>query len=97
MAAAAISFGLLDTYTVHFLLIPYYTGMIAHKANGALATFLMSRGPEVGFWDIVARMQANKPFLTSPAVLVIWLCYLAATLILMAWTLRLGFPQRTMR
>ncbi len=95
--AAAISFGLLDTYTVHFLLIPYYTGMIAHKANGALATFLMSRVPEVGFWDIVARMQANKPFLTSPAVLVIWLCYLAATLILMAWTLRLGFPQRTMR
>ena len=29
----------LDLYTVHFVSIPYYTGLIAHRPNGSVAAF----------------------------------------------------------
>ncbi len=95
--AASISFGLLDLYTVHFLFIPYYTGIVAHKADGALATFVVRQVPEAGFWNILGRLHANRPFLTTIGIFVIWLGYLGATLTLMALSVRAGQRHRAMR
>ncbi|MBZ5570035.1 MAG: hypothetical protein LAN64_19600, partial [Acidobacteriia bacterium] len=37
LAAGVVLLGLLDFYTVHALAMPYYAGIVAHKANGGIA------------------------------------------------------------
>jgi hypothetical protein len=84
LAAGVLLFGLLDLYTVHALAIPYYTGMIAHKANGALAAVHASDIRAAGFDGIFARLAVNKPAFLSPVVsTVMWTAYLAATVWMM--------------
>jgi hypothetical protein len=78
-AAGAVLFGLLDLYTVHALAIPYYSGMIAHKANGALASVHLADYRAVPVFE---RLSVNTPF-GPPAMMALWLLYLAATIALM--------------
>ena len=77
-ALGAALFALLDLYATHFVAIPYYTGFIRHRPNGALESLHFSAirpGP------MFARLAAFKAPLVSPPILVaLWALYLAATI-----------------
>jgi hypothetical protein len=75
-----ICFVLLDLYASHFVLIPYYSGLIMHKPNGLLAAFHISQIRQVGIAGILQRIELNKPdFMTSPVIVISWMLYLICT------------------
>jgi hypothetical protein len=75
-AAGAAMFALLDLYTVHAVAIPYYTGMIRHRANGSLEALHGAALQSFGIGGVVARLSEFVP----PALLVaLWLLYLLGT------------------
>jgi hypothetical protein len=74
-------FCLLDLYATHFILIPYYTGLIAHKQNGVLPAFHVERFGEFG--TALQRLQINRATsITSLSILILWVLYLIATVAL---------------
>jgi len=75
-AFGAGMFALLDLYTVHGVAIPYYTGMIRHKANGSLGALGWASFHSVGIAGAVERLAAWVP---APLWIGLWLLYLAAT------------------
>ena len=69
-------FALLDLYTVHAVAIPYYTGMIRHRAGGSLEAMHGAGLRAVGIGGAVERLAVFVP----PAVIVgLWLLYIAGT------------------
>ena len=63
-----VLFAALDLYATHFVALPYYAGLIRHKANGALESF---------------HLSALRSFPRQPLPLAaLWLLYLAATVTL---------------
>jgi len=79
----ALLFALLDLYTVHAVAIPYYSGMIRYKANGAIAAVHMADLRRVGVADAFERLVAYKgAVLSAPWLAVLWLAYLAGTLVI---------------
>jgi hypothetical protein len=86
-------FCLIDLYATHFILIPYYTGLIAHKTNGALPAFHVAQFSE--FPIALHRLQANRPmYLTSGVVLAVWCLYLVATFALFLVSFRMAQKSR---
>ena len=83
--AAAIGillFGLLDLYGMHLLAIPYYTGIIAHRANGAPGVLHLAEFQAVGFGAVFGRLAENKvALLSQPVLIVLWILYLASTIV----------------
>ena len=79
--SGAVLFALLDLYTVHFVAIPYYTGMIRHKAGGAVAALHLDGFRSVGLAGAISRLTVFKS-IGEPVLLVLWLAYVAATLYL---------------
>lgn len=81
--AGAIMFALLDLYTVHAVAIPYYTGMIRHRANGSLAAVHWEAFHSVGVAGAVHRLTMVSPFV----LVVSWLFYLCGTggVLMCAW------------
>jgi hypothetical protein len=77
LPAGTALFVLLDLYTTHFLLLPYYTGLIAHRADGALAAFHLSQLGNGGFSVMMSRLM-----LPAPAAVALWVGFLIATLAL---------------
>ncbi len=73
----AFLFVALDLYAVHFLLLPYYTGLTAHAPGGGLASFHLAQLGDGGWGQIWSRLM-----LPAPAALAAWLAYLASTLAL---------------
>lgn len=87
-AIGTILFGLLDLYGMHSLAIPYYTGVIGHRANGALMALHISQVRAAGFFTIFERLARNKwAPISASALIVLWTLYLAGTLIPMALVL----------
>jgi hypothetical protein len=81
----AVLFGLLDIYGMHWLAIPYYTGIIGHRANGTLAALHIGDYSTVGFGAVFERLAMNKPAaMAQPVLIVLWILYLAGTLLPMA-------------
>lgn len=82
--AAAIGtflFGLLDLYGMHLLAIPYYTGIIVHRANGAPGVLHLREFQAVGFGAIFGRLAENKvALLSQPVLVLLWILYLAGTI-----------------
>ena len=82
LPAIATLFAAIDLYGVHFLLAPYYTGMIAHVAGSevvhpARLSQLLNAGP--GF--ILGRLTINRPeFMGRGVIGGLLLLYYAATL-----------------
>jgi 4-amino-4-deoxy-L-arabinose transferase-like glycosyltransferase len=76
--SGAVLFALLDLYSVHFVEIPYYTGMIRHKAGGAVAALHPGGFRSVGLAGALSRLTVFKS-IGGPVLLVLWLGYLAAT------------------
>jgi hypothetical protein len=104
MALGTTLFGLLDLYGMHWLAIPYYTGLIGHRANGALAALHVSEFGAVGFDAVFERLAVNKWVPMSPRVLIVlWILYLAGTILPMAVMLLLALrskrsqPQETLK
>jgi len=75
-ATGATLFALLDFYTLHAVAIPYYTGMILHRANGSLAALHWAGLQTVGIGEAADRLSEFVP----PALFVgLWLFYLGGT------------------
>jgi 4-amino-4-deoxy-L-arabinose transferase-like glycosyltransferase len=85
------AFALLDVYTVHFLLIPYYSGIISHSTiySGVFSHSTLNWVPPAriqqlvhsGPFTIAQRLLINKsPILTTRVLLMLWLTYIAATI-----------------
>jgi 4-amino-4-deoxy-L-arabinose transferase-like glycosyltransferase len=68
VALAALLALALDLYTVHFLLGPYYTGLIRHRPSGALETFHIGYLSRIGIQEYSRRL--TPPWL--------WMAYLCA-------------------
>jgi 4-amino-4-deoxy-L-arabinose transferase-like glycosyltransferase len=86
----------LDLYTVDFILLPYYTGIITHRASGVLNTFHISDLHYVSVWEMFQRLSTNGPAGLGPTtVAVMWMAYLCATTGLVASAFILSGASRT--
>ncbi|HPQ17295.1 MAG TPA: hypothetical protein PLP04_18840, partial [Bryobacteraceae bacterium] len=63
-------------YTMHFLLMPYHSGLIRHDASGSLASFKL---PVLKSASLFERISLNKPLDAGP-IAALWLAYLCATI-----------------
>jgi hypothetical protein len=73
----------LEMYATHWISLPYYTGLISHAPNGGLRTFHASQLAHIPFGELLARIEINRPFFLSNAVLIgLWLCFLVASVLL---------------
>lgn len=87
VAAIAALACTLDLYTVHFLSVPYYTGLTAHLPSGFLAAFHPASLRGFGLAGVFARLSVNKPAGLGPSVLAaLWIGYLCATAGLVAYS-----------
>ena len=86
----SMCFAALDLYGTHFVLVPYYTGLIAHKPNGALAAFHIGQIANDGPGLAMTRLLQNKPaFLSEPVLLLSWLLLLGTTVMAVMVGIRL--------
>jgi hypothetical protein len=94
-AVGVVLFALLDLYAMHFVALPYYTGMIRHKANGALAALhLADARPR----EMLARLAMFKaPVVTEGVLVALWVAYVAATVALVVAALPSGDSARLRR
>jgi hypothetical protein len=83
VAATAGFFFLLEMYAMHFLLIPYYTGLIAHAPDGGLQSFHVSQLKTISTTELLARLEINRAsLLTNSTLVLLWCLFLAASALL---------------
>jgi 4-amino-4-deoxy-L-arabinose transferase-like glycosyltransferase len=98
------AFALLDLYGMHFLLIPYYSGIISHSTvhEGVFSHSTLSWVPAAGIQQLVQtglttfaeRLVINKAnFLTTRTLLLLWLIYCLASSGLTWSSWRRGFSR----
>jgi hypothetical protein len=76
-----------DLYTMHFVLVPYYTGLIRHRPSGSLEAFRITALRGVGIGQVCSRLGLNEYLSIGPAAIAaIWATYLIATVALMAFS-----------
>src|SRR5262245_33448569 len=81
-------FVVLELYAMHFVVIPYYTGLIRYRPDKSLMTFHISQAVDVGLPEVVDRLTINKaPFLTPGVMVSLWVVFLLATagLLVVSW------------
>ena len=83
LAGSAGLFTLLDLYATHFLLFPYYTGLISHRVGGALEAFHPQTLAQGALQSAVGRLMVPA----APAI-ALWICFLCASLTLPLLALR---------
>jgi hypothetical protein len=86
----------LDLYTVHFVLVPYYTGVIAHTASAALQAFHPGRLPDLlkNLPEMLRRVSFNRPPIITPATICgLWALYLCGTFTLAGLAVKLARGQ----
>jgi hypothetical protein len=84
----AALFGLLDLYAMNFVALPYYTGMLGRKANGALAGV---HWPGFRVGQMFERLTVFKPPIVTESVMIgLWAVYVLATVMLIAIGVRMG-------
>ncbi len=89
-----LPFVLLDLYTVHGVSIPYYTGVLVHRSNGALGAIHPFHAGAIRIADILLRLTAYKTTLLSDTSLaVLWTGYLLATVALVPICFLCAAPQ----
>jgi hypothetical protein len=95
VALGTMLFGLLDLYGMHWVAIPYYTGIIGHRANGALAAMHIGELRALGFDAVFERLAVNKWATVSPRVLIVlWILYIIGTILPMAVMLSLALKSK---
>jgi 4-amino-4-deoxy-L-arabinose transferase-like glycosyltransferase len=76
-------FLLFEMYATHFVLLPYYTGIIRHNPGGGLPAFHLSQAAELGIREILSRMQLNRPEVLSEGILVaVWFAFVCSSVVL---------------
>jgi hypothetical protein len=55
-AALAGLFLLLEAYATHFVALPYYTGLIRHRADTTLEVFHVSQAVDLGLGELASRL-----------------------------------------
>ena len=67
-------------WTVNFILIPYYTGLISHRPAGPVSSFHITPLAQTGLLRVFGRLQINKPeFLNATTLMTAWFIYIIAT------------------
>ncbi len=85
-----------DLYSVHFVSIPYYVGLIAHRQNGSLESLHLARLREIGLSEVFNRLSVNKASWLTPFALEIgWFGYFSATAALIALSLWVWWKSRS--
>ena len=93
VAALTAAFAALEAFALIFYMLPYYTGLIAHLDNGNLPAMHLAQLPG----GIIERLSVNKPpFITVPALTVIGLLFLLATLALVVTNFALAKQPGTL-
>lgn len=95
LSTATILFAAVDLYATHGVAIPYYIGLIAHRANGnALTAVQLVAYQDLGFAAVFDRLAMNKwgP-ITSGVLIAQWVLYLAATILLTAVSVGLALRR----
>jgi len=87
-ATGSLIAGALDLYTVDFILLPYYTGIITHRAFGVLNSFHISDLHDVNVWEMFQRLSVNGPVGLGPTVIAV-MCRLTCVPPLGLWPVRL--------
>jgi hypothetical protein len=88
IGAGAILFGLLDLYAMNAVALPYFTGLLGRKANGALAAVRLA---DVHPWELFTRLATFKPaHVTAGGMSALWSVYVIATVALVVAGVRLG-------
>jgi hypothetical protein len=93
LPSLATAFALLDLYGMHFLLLPYYSGITSHSGvyTGVFSHSTLSWVPaarmqqlmQTGISNIADRLVINKPaFLTTGTLVLLWMTYCFATVCL---------------
>ena len=93
--AVVLAFALLDLYGTHFMLVPYYAGVISHTAAGQVSPARFSSLAAWGISGLLQRLTTNKPaFLTPETMAMLWFTYVAATVtvVVLSWRWR-TFPS----
>ena len=95
-AAAVSLFAALDLFAMHAVALPYYTGLIRHKPNGALESLHGAALHGMGPGEVLHRIAAFKmPTLPVPMVCILWMAYLAGTAVLVCGSARQALLPRT--
>jgi hypothetical protein len=85
----------LEMYATHWVLLPYYTGLISHAPDGGLRAFHLSQFAHVSLWELLARVEINRPFfLSNPVLITLWLCFLLASVLLVHLSVK-AFSSKT--
>jgi 4-amino-4-deoxy-L-arabinose transferase-like glycosyltransferase len=86
-----LSAACLDVYTVHFLLAPYYSGLIARTPSGHLETFHARTLFAEGTAEIMfRRLAAEEASIDAHVLPAMWAAYMCVTLGLAAISLSLS-------
>jgi hypothetical protein len=73
-------FLLLEAYATHFVLIPYYIGLINHRPDTSLTAFHISQAADLGWSEVLSRIAANKAGIVGPGTFVVlWLAFVFAS------------------
>jgi hypothetical protein len=86
-------FLLLEAYATHFVLIPYYIGLIHHRPDGTVTTFYVSQALELGWQNILSRLVINKTSFIGPWTMAsLWAVFLLASISIfaVAWSASRG-------
>ncbi len=84
VAAVCILALALDLYTVHFVSMPYYTGLIAHRATGGLESFHVANVQDQ------MRTMFQRQLVGEASFAVLWAVYAVSTVALGAAAIRLA-------
>jgi Dolichyl-phosphate-mannose-protein mannosyltransferase len=100
-----LCFVALDFYSVHFVSIPYYAGLTAHRyytgltaagSAGSVSAFHISQLASMGISGVLERLAENKPGWLGPGALAgAWAAYCAASLLLLGLAARRGRPPKS--
>ena len=99
VAAVCLFSVALDLYTVHFMLIPYYTGMVAHDSSGSLPGFRINLlFSATAVQQMLRRLAVNEPAVIGSAGIVgLWVAYLCSTVALAVVTIGIASAGRKHR
>jgi len=83
MSMIVALFLMLEAYATHFVLIPYYVGLISHRPDTTLSSFHISQALNLGWQQIPMRLAVNKPeFVGAGTVSVLWAIFITAGVVL---------------
>ena len=96
LAIVTMLFAILDLFAMHWIAIPYYIGLTAHRPNSeALTALHFGAYRTLGFSGIFDRLAVNQWAPIGPGVLTAaWSLYIVATMLLAAISRSPGMEAR---